>query len=203
MKLKTVGKNPNKPMIALDEEGKKIWYFAEKPAYDSAKQNLQEGDEVEIKLADQERDGLKIIAFIKKAGTNNTPLPEKTEGKKCTECGYALKDDKYSKCYLCNQKAKGNKEKEVITPTDSPKCIDCGKELKDSKYKKCYACNQKNPAKTEKKSTYTLSTQESIERQNVNNAVSRSLIALQGQVELNSICDVIDMLWDKFHSKLK
>lgn len=203
MKLKTVGKNPNKPMIALGEEGKKIWYFAEKPAYDSAKQNLQEGDEIEIKLADQERDGLKVITFIKKTGTVTPPDKPTETGHKCTECGYALKDDKYSKCYLCNKKAKANKTIEEKTPINSSKCIDCGKELKDSKYKKCYTCNQKNPVKAEKKSTYTLSTQESIERQNVNNAVSRSLIALQGQVELNSICDVIDMLWEKFHSKLK
>lgn len=200
MKLQTIGKNPNKPMLALDEQGKKIWYFAEKPAYDSAKANLQEGDVIEIKLADQEREGLQVITFIKKIGTDNTPPPEKGgEGHKCSECGYPLKDAKYTKCYNCNQKAKENKP----TSSDFPKCIDCGKALKDSKYKKCYVCNQKNPVKTEKKSVYTLSTQESIECQNTNNAVSRSLICLQGQIDRNDICDVIDMLWDKFHSKLK
>ena len=77
-------------------------------------------------------------------------------------------------------------------------CEDCGKELKDDKYKKCYPCNKKNPVKTTGNST----TQQSIERQNVNNAVSRALISLQGQVDINNIGTLIDTLWTKFRSKL-
>lgn len=241
MKLNRAGKNPLDMMIAIDDDnGKKLWYAAEKEAYNVAKQ-LNEGDEVEIKIGDSKRKEMSVITFIKKVGTTGTPAAVNSNSPKCSKCGYALKDDKYDKCYLCNQKAKNddavenfssdapkcsdcgkalkdakyskcylcnqktkeNKTTVEKTTTDSPKCIDCGKELKDTKYSKCYLCNQKNPVKTEKKTTYTLSTQESIERQNVNNAVSRSLIALQGQINLNTIGDVIDMLWEKFYSKLK
>lgn len=204
MKLNRIGKNPNDMLVAIDEEGKKIWYAATEAVYNNAKA-INEGTEIEIIVSDQERAGLKIITFIKKAGTS-TPAPNSLDKGhpdiRCTECGYALKDAKYTKCYNCNQKAKNDSTVKNFS-SDSPKCIDCGKALKDSKYKKCFTCNQKNPVKPEKKSVYTSSTQESIERQNVNNAVSRSLIALQGRVDLNTIGDVIDILWEKFHSKLK
>ena len=238
MTLNSIGKNPKKPMLALnDEKGSKKWHFVDqKTVYDFAKQNIQPGDKVEITTAPQERDGLKVLISIKKVGGVNPPAPT-TEGKKCSECGYALKNDKYEKCYLCNKKAKeagsnsqpanssgftcsecgaslkDDKYKKCYNcnqksknntevnnfASDSPKCIDCGKVLKDSKYTKCYTCNQKNPVKTTQKN----STSESIEKQNVNNAVSRSLIALQGRVDLNTIGDVIDVLWDKYYSKLK
>ena len=197
MKLKTVGKNPNKPMIALEEEGKKIWYFAEKQAYDNAKANLKEGDEIEIKIAEQEKDGLKIITFIKKAGVVVTPSAN-DNSPKCTECGYALKDANYTKCYICNQKAKNDNTVKNFS-SDSPKCIDCGKVLKDSKYKKCYTCNQKNPVKQEKSSFDG----ELSKRQTIAHAVSRSLMTLQGRVDRNDICEIIDMLWAKFSEKLK
>lgn len=199
MKLKRIGKKPEDMLIAIDEQGKKIWYAATQAVYNNAK-TINEGDEIEITVSGQEKAGLKVITFIKKVGTVTPPDKQNETGHKCTECGYALKDDKYSKCYLCNKKAKNDTTVKDFS-SDSPKCIDCGKELKDSKYKKCYVCNQKKPVKN--KTTVSLTTQESIERQNVNNAVSRSLICLQGQVDRNDLCDIIDMLWDKYYSKLK
>lgn len=195
MKFKTVGSK--KIMIALDEEGKKIWYYASQKAYEGAKQYLKEGDEVEISLAEEEKDGLKVITFIKKVGQSGSS-PEKEAQFKCTECGCSLKDAKYTKCWNCNQKGK-NDDTVKNFDSNTPKCIECGKELKDSKYKKCYACNQKNPVKIETASNRATS----IEKQNVNNAVSRSLIALQGQLDLNNIVEVIDTLWAKYYSKLK
>ena len=210
MRLKSVGKNPNKPMIALDEAGNKIWYFAEAKPYIDAKQ-ITEGDEVEIQTLEQEREGVKVIVSIKKLGATTTaPAATTNSAPKCSECSYPLKDARYSKCWKCNQKAK---EGGVVANSSEFKCEVCGKGLKDGKYKKCFTCNQNKAVnttqvattvKTEpKKSVYTLSTQESIERQNVNNAVSRSLIALQGTIDVNNIADVIDVLWKKYHSKLK
>lgn len=242
MTLNSIGKNPNKPMISLnDENGSKVWYFvAQKAVYDFVKENIQPGDKVEIATGPQKRDALQVLISIKKVGGVNPPVSAPTtEGKKCSECGYALKDDKYDKCYLCNKKAKEAGEQSAKTPTDapkftcsecgtelkdgkykkcyncnqkakndeevknvtsdSPKCIDCGKVLKDSKYTKCYVCNQKNPEKTTQKS----STSESIEKQNANKCTSNALIGLQGRYGLNEVCDIIDMLWDKFYEKLK
>jgi len=197
MKFKTVG--AKNAMIALDENGKKVWYHTYQKVYEGAKKYLKEGDEVEISLAEEEKEGLKVITFIKKIGQSvPKPQPSNTGKPTCEDCGAELKDSKYKKCWKCNQKAQNDATVKNLS-SDTPKCTECGKVLKDSKYTKCFTCNQKNPV--EKETTSSRAT--SIEKQNVNNAVSRTLIALQGRVDRNDICEVIDMLWDKFYSKLK
>ena len=89
--------------------------------------------------------------------------------------------------------------KKEASNSGKPTCEDCGKGLKDDKYKKCFECNKKKPTPTETASSKATS----IEKQNVNNAVSRTLIGLQGQIDINNVLGVIDTLWEKYYSKLK
>ena len=79
-----------------------------------------------------------------------------------------------------------NGDSEKTTPAKY-KCIDCGKELKDGKYKKCYDCNQKNPVKQ----TGTNGRNETIRSQALAKCVAQSLVALQGQINVNDIGDII------------
>lgn len=86
------------------------------------------------------------------------------------------------------------------TPVQStePKCEDCGKVLKDSKYNKCYTCNQKKPTKTGGSYGKSPEVQESIKKQAIAHATSRTLIALQGQVDRNDITSVMEVIYKKY-----
>jgi hypothetical protein len=100
-----------------------------------------------------------------------------------------------------------NKEgKEYITliktngdfkPVGDFKCIRCGAKLKDETYKTCYTCSMEikkelanSPEEKEKNEVF--------KRQTIAHAVSRSLIALQGQVDVNNINSIIDSLSAKY-----
>ena len=81
------------------------------------------------------------------------------------------------------------------TNTNKPTCKDCGKELKDAKYEKCYACNQKNPSYKKDKGSEVNT---SIKRQAIGHMVSRTLIALTGQLDRNSVPEVMEVLYKKY-----
>lgn len=90
------------------------------------------------------------------------PAPA-TTGYKCSECGAALKDGKYKKCYDCNQKAKNPAaapaQTPAATPTPAPapetpqkRLCGCGAEIKGD-FATCYTCSMKaesNPEKVER-----------------------------------------------------
>jgi uncharacterized CHY-type Zn-finger protein len=86
-------------------------------------------------------------------------------------------------------------------PTGSLKCLRCGTPLKDDTYKTCYTCSmeikkelQNSPEEKEK--------QTSIKRQAIMHGVARTLIALQGQVDVNNVGSLIDMLYAKYQEKV-
>jgi len=83
--------------------------------------------------------------------------------------------------------------------TGKPTCKDCGKELKDAKYEKCYTCNKNNPA-PKSGGSYGKSpeVQASIKRQAIGHMVSRTLIALTGQIDRNSVIEVMEVLYKKY-----
>lgn len=82
--------------------------------------------------------------------------------------------------------------------TTAPTCEDCGKALKDAKYKKCYTCNKKNPSKSGGSYGKTPEVQESIKRQAIGHMVSRTLIALTGQIDRNSVTEVMEVLYKHY-----
>lgn len=117
---------------------------------------------------------------------------------------YEIKNSQY---FVSRISAPGQGSKKSATKEEAPKesskptCADCGKELSDSKYEKCYTCNQKSPSpKTRNRYAKTPEEQEAIARQNANHATSRALIALQGQVDVNSIFEIAKRLHEMFLS---
>jgi len=80
------------------------------------------------------------------------------------------------------------------------KCERCGAQLKDNKYKTCYTCSmaiRKENAKSPEEKTK----QDSIKRQAIMHAVSRTLIGMQGQVNIENVCSLTTMLYAHY-SKL-
>lgn len=95
-----------------------IWAETTKAVHDFAKKNFEENEECGFEY--EEVDGkYKISKILKGKGTTKTA--KKTETKKeakyiCEDCGKALKDGKYKKCYTCNQK---NPVKKISKKTNS------------------------------------------------------------------------------------
>lgn len=97
--------------IGMDD-GKERWMTCSKIVYGFVKKALKgtdketgyEGDEVKVTYTNV--DGKYNCTRIEKVGGTPTSQRETTtDGKpKCTDCGKELKDNKYSKCYLCNKK---------------------------------------------------------------------------------------------------
>jgi len=176
-------------IIFKEGEGEK-WATTSEAVYNWAKKNFKEDDEVDVDY--NIKNGQYFVTKITKPGrgTSNT-TPEHASEFVCEDCGKALKDGKYKKCYNCNKKspAKSTGSEKSLGST----CSDCGKVLKDDKYEKCYDCNKKNPSQ---KSSPEKA--ETIARQNANHATSRALIALQGQIDVNNIFDISEKLHEMF-----
>lgn len=86
-------------------------------------------------------------------------------------------------------------------PTEELKCIRCGAKLKDATYKTCYTCSMEIK-KEMANSPEEKERQESIKRQAIMHAVSRTLISMQGQVDINNVSSFIDMLYSKYQEKV-
>lgn len=112
---------------------------------------------------------------------------------------YNVKNGQYFVSKIMKPGSGTAKKEEAPKESSKPTCADCGKELKDDKYEKCYTCNKNNPSpKTGKRYGKTPEEQDTIARQNANHATSRALIALQGQVDVNSVFDVAEKLHEMF-----
>jgi len=149
MKFVKVGMKRNMIQIK-DDTGKDIWYDTTKAVKDYASSTFKTGDDIEIISETKPGATLGFVSRITKPGAQ--------------------------------------------TQTSIPKfnCEICGKPLKDDKYPKCYECNQKRPTPiTEEKN-------ELIKREAVAHATSRAIIALQGQVDPNTICLYIETIYKKF-----
>lgn len=88
----------------------------------------------------------------------------------------------------------------AASTNDKSKCPDCGKD-KEAKYPKCWACNDKNPAPKKSGGGYGKNSPEvsaSIKRQAIGHMTSRTLIALTGQVDRNSVTEMMEVLYKKY-----
>jgi len=181
--------------IEYDDVGDK-WATTTKAVHDWAKRSFKEGDTVDVQY--NIKNGQYFVTRISAPGQGLkvASTPVETSKPTCEDCGVELKDRKYKKCYICNKTGKGESKQE------KPTCADCGKELKDDKYEKCYTCNQKNPVKkTSGGYIKSPEVQESIKRQAIGHMTSRSLISLQGHIDVNNIQEIAESIY-KMYVKL-
>lgn len=84
------------------EEDKDQWYTANKEAIDDLAK-VEKGDKVEITFV---KNGVfRNVSKITKVTETKVEEPKEESKFKCEDCGKALKDDTYKKCYMCNKKA--------------------------------------------------------------------------------------------------
>lgn len=84
--------------------GNDIYAFSETTRGYLSKFN--EGDEVSVEYT--KKGTMKLVTKITKIGGSEQ---KQETGYKCEDCGADLKDNKYKKCYTCNQKPKPQTEK--------------------------------------------------------------------------------------------
>ena len=175
-------KNPNHPK---GEE----WFFLDAKVSGFAK-TITEGTEVEFKT--EERAGENTIIFIKpvNGGTMSSEF-------KCIKCGAPMKDGKYKVCYKCNMSKKEASTSAVVDFA----CEKCGTPLKNNKYKTCYTCSME-ARKEEEASPEGQAKQNSIERLAImKSAADAVATAMQGQVDINTLADQIEVLYDRLSKK--
>lgn len=199
---KIIGFSKAKNMVKLNENGTDTWYFLT-PKVQQFIGNLKEGMEVEYSV--EEKQGKKIIAFIKDTGNKSSgPIINETDNPSdelvCVDCGTALKDNKYETCYKCSMARKGK-----ITPPSNKSsgytCKDCGKELKDNQYETCYTCSMAKRDK-ENASPENQDKQKSIRAQAMGNMTSRTLIGLQGTYDINNVGEIIDTVFEHYNRNI-
>ena len=105
--LVAVKKNGKNLLRFEDDKGNKIWATTTDAVVAYAKNNFQEGDKCGLEYTIDDNDKYNVTRINK--GEKSTATHKATESKdtgkpKCADCGKELKDDKYEKCYTCNQK---------------------------------------------------------------------------------------------------
>ena len=118
--FKVAYKKSNKHLLKINKEGEDIWMNTNEEVYNYAKEKFEDGDKIGIEYIIKGK--LYHIIRINKEGDNvekkegdiktstNDLLESRKEDKNiedgyhCLDCGKELKDDKYKKCYTCNQK---------------------------------------------------------------------------------------------------
>jgi predicted RNA-binding Zn-ribbon protein involved in translation (DUF1610 family) len=183
MKFKIAIAKSGKYLLKIElDNGEEKWATTSEAVYNFTKSAFKEGDTIGLDYI--EKNGQYHVNRVTKDGkvTSKKEVEKEEEVAEftCEDCGKALKDGKYKKCFLCNKKnpAKKKVEKEEVSEYV---CEDCGKPLKDGKYKKCYTCNQKNPVKSTS-SERSSDTQESIKTQVSYKVAGQAILAFTGQI---------------------
>ena len=79
------------------------WAGCSANVYNWAKKTYKEGDEVKVEYS--VNNGQYVVTRITKgAGESVQNEVKKASASTCKDCGKELKDNKYEKCYTCNQK---------------------------------------------------------------------------------------------------
>ncbi len=153
--------------IIFKEGEDEKWATTSKEVHDWAKRSFKDGDTVDVEY--DIKNGQYFVTRISAPGQGGVKTSEKEK---------------------------------TTSPDRNPTCSDCGKVLKDNKYEKCFTCNQKNPKKkTIGRYNKSPEVSESIKRQAIGHMTSRSLIALQGQVDINNIQEIAESIY-KMYVKL-
>ena len=198
-----------KNMVKINNGIGDTWYWLT-PNVQKFISNFSVGQEVEITI--EEKNGKNLVSFLKVTGEAPKKEVKEVSGFKCEDCGSTLKDNKYPTCYNCSMKRREKtdshfkpevlKEEKTVSfravsgskQNFEFQCSECGTELKDSTYPTCYTCSMKLKAATNKSPEI----QDSIKRQAIAHAVSRSLISLQGHLDLTNIYEVSEKLYHHY-----
>jgi hypothetical protein len=121
LKYKFAFEKGGKYLLKIEKDGEDKWMTTNKKVFDYTKTAFKEGDEIGIDYV--EKNGQIHINRVNKdckvtstKETEKEPEPEvadtgvKESEFKCEDCGKALKDGKYKKCYTCNKKNPVKKE---------------------------------------------------------------------------------------------
>lgn len=192
MSTKIIGFSKAKNMVKLNDGSGEVWYWLT-PRVQQFISNLGEGMDVDFEV--EEKQGKKIINFIKQSGQGPSQV---STGFSCSKCGATLKDDKYPTCYTCSMKEREAKALGKSTEKSIGfVCADCGAPLKDNTYETCYKCSM---AKREKEGTSPQgrSKDRTIRAEAIGHMVSRTLIGLQGTYDINNVGELIKTLFDHY-----
>lgn len=110
-------------------------------------------------------------------------------------------DEKDGKKTINFMKVKGTFSSKSVDTQEGCVCADCGAKLKDNSYETCYKCSMIRREK-ENTSPEGMDKQKSIRAQAIGNMVSRSLISLQGTLDINNIGTVIDSLYEHYERNI-
>lgn len=198
-KIKAFSKAKN--MVMITENSKDTWYWLT-PKVQTFVGNFHVGQEIEFTM--EEKNGKNLINFIKATGDvskaevkSEVKVKESSTAFKCEDCSAVLKDNKYPTCYTCSMKRKAavdsNFKPEVIKEEKITeyKCTECGVGLANDSYSTCYTCSMKLKVATNKSPQQ----QDSIKRQAIGHMTSRTLISLQGHIDLDNIYKVSEKLY--------
>jgi hypothetical protein len=172
---KISGFSQSKNMLKIDEiEGgaKDVWYWLT-PKVQQFIEKFKVGQEVEYEVSEDK--GKKTITFIKAKG-------------EVIKVASSTSDDKPALS-------------KPPTSTGEYTCADCGKPMKNNDYETCYTCSMARREK-EKNSPEGIEKQKSIRSQAIGHMVSRSLISLQGSVDINNIKSIIDTLFEHYATNI-
>jgi len=115
MKFKFAFKKGGKYLLKIIlDDGKEKWASTTEKVFNYAKSNFKENEEVDYEY-ENKNGQYSVSKILKKGETTEKKTSTKSEststpdGKVCA-CGKKIKNDKYDKCYTCNQKnpAKGS-----------------------------------------------------------------------------------------------
>lgn len=102
MRLVKIGKKAI--MLQLVIDGKDTWVNTSNAVKEYVLKNYKEGDDIEVTFGDNSSDGLKYVTRVGNSGSKPEPKQSSPSDKgKCADCGADI-DQKYKKCYKCNQK---------------------------------------------------------------------------------------------------
>ena len=116
MLVKIAGLNP-----VEEKKDKKdgTWAGCSANVYNWAKKTYKEGDEVKVEYS--VNNGQYTVTRITKGAGESVKSETKTDASPtCTDCGKELKDNKYDKCYPCNQKNPSKKKSSSKSYSKSP-----------------------------------------------------------------------------------
>lgn len=126
---KAIGKGKKGFLLEGDDE----WFTAFGGAV-TYLDKMKEGDEITIEY--EQKGVFRNVSKISKTTEQTKPEVKDVPAFTCEDCGAALKDGKYKKCYKCNQKAPATanppeekKEKNNFTPSNKDIQIQRGNSL--------------------------------------------------------------------------